>query len=138
LSLSIDDFGLWGSDFRLWREFFLFAEFLSRPLGAFRRSSDHGDFTSDGCLIANRRDFGCLFRSGGRSLFADVGDHLIALFFADGSQCVAKRYTSFFAQVDEHFAVEPEITGQGKNSNLQNTNPLDCRDENPGSANQHH
>jgi len=122
----------------LWREFFLFAEFLWRSVGAFRRGSDHGNLPSDGSLFANGRDFRRLIRSGSRTLFADVGDHLIAFFFADGSQRVTKRDTSFFAQVDEHFAVEPEITSQGKNSNLQNANPLDCRSGNPGSANQHH
>jgi hypothetical protein len=64
---------------------------------------------------------------------------LIAFFFADGCESVAQRYAGFFAKVNEHFAVEPEISSKGENSNLQNTNPLGCPGtEASGSANQHH
>jgi hypothetical protein len=63
-------------------------------------------------------------RSG--AFFANVGDDLVAFFFADGCERVAQPNTGFFAEVNQDFAVEPEISSQGKNSNLQNTNPLGC------------
>jgi len=126
--------GLWSTGrWALWNHFrrrsrtLLITAFCGSPQHAARRCSDHGDTTADGGLIAERGNVcGGLLRGGSGALFANVGNDLVALFFADGCERVTQPDAGFFAEVNQDFAVEPEISGQGKNSNLQNTNPLGC------------
>jgi hypothetical protein len=62
-------------------------------------------------------------RSNCCPFFADVGDNLISFLFADGRESVAQLNAGFLTQVDQYLAVEAQVSGKGKDSNLQNITP---------------
>jgi hypothetical protein len=89
------------------------------------RATNDGHFAPDIHLLANGRNFtGRLFTARNVAFFANIRQHLVAFFFADGCECVAQADTGLFAKVDQDLTVKPQISGKGENSNLQNTNPL--------------
>ena len=100
--------------------------FLLRPSGLSSKTSspDHSYSSAVCSLLTNWRYISSRdLRRDDSPFFADVGDNLISFLFANGRESVAQLDDGFCTNGDLHLAVEAQVSGKGKDSNLQNITP---------------
>jgi hypothetical protein len=127
-----DHLGLWNRFLYWWRACFfsllyffkLFFLLRSSGLSSNTSSPDYSYSTAVCSLLTNRSYIWRWSLWGDDSpFFADISDNLISFLFADGRESVAQLDAGFFTKVDQHLAVEAQVSGKGKDSNLQNITP---------------